>query len=153
MNKRGKVVLTLLLLVGVVGIVGASVRPALANNPGGCTPGYWKNHLDAWVGHSPGELFSPHFNGAAPTIRTGRGGKTLVTDPTLLQALNAKGGGDNALARHAVAAMLNNSAGFFLGGLTGADIRQLVFEAYDGGDVEGAKDQLEQVNELGCPLN
>jgi hypothetical protein len=41
-----------------------------------------------------------------PLVIRGDGRRT-ITDPTLLQALGANGGGVNAMVRHAVAAMLN----------------------------------------------
>lgn len=69
----------------------------------GCTPGFWKNHnmyknTDHWC-----ESFTPDMS---------YNGVFLVTagwddDPTLLDALKCGGGGEKAMARHAVAALLN----------------------------------------------
>jgi hypothetical protein len=83
---------------------------AVNQPPGGegCTPGFWKQdqHFDSWVGFAPGDSFETVF-GVDVTLRSG--GQGTVDDPTLLDALNANGGGVNALARHAVAALLNAS--------------------------------------------
>jgi hypothetical protein len=63
-----------------------------------CTPGYWKNHTDAW-GHTsfkPTDDFDLTF-----------GVDYFAPDIPLCEAVWARGGGVNALARHAVAALLN----------------------------------------------
>ena len=75
----------------------------------GCTPGFWKQsqHFQFWVGFSPNQTFSSVF-GVTITVNTG--GKTTVTDPTLLQALSANGGGFNAFARFSVNALLASSS-------------------------------------------
>ena len=77
----------------------------------GLSPGYWKNNAERWgavswepTGYCPGDQFSDVF-GVVIEVRAG--GRRTITDPTLLQALNATGGGVNALARAAVAALLN----------------------------------------------
>ena len=60
-------------------------------------------------------MFSEVFCDEVITIRGNRNdgtglGQTDRVDPTLLEAVWARGGGINALARHAVAALLNASA-------------------------------------------
>ena len=77
----------------------------------------------------------------------------LVADPTLLQALNAQGGGVNALARHAVAALLNASNPDVDSDFTTAEVIALVQEAIATGDFERIKNILAAANEQGCPLN
>jgi len=64
----------------------------------GCTPGYWKNHPDSWAptGLSPEDDFDATF-----------GVDFFDPDITLLQAVRAKGGGINVIARHGTAALLN----------------------------------------------
>lgn len=64
----------------------------------GCTPGFWKNHLDAWgpTGFTPGDDFDTTF-----------GVDLFDPDITLDDAINAKGGGVKKLARHGTAALLN----------------------------------------------
>ena len=78
-------------------------RPAARAAP----PGYWKQtqHFDRWVGYTQDQRFDVVF-GVDVTLGGFGNGPTL-TNPTLIQALNAGGGGHNALARHAVAALLN----------------------------------------------
>ena len=106
----------------------------------GCTPGYWKNHTDRWTGFSAGDSFDTVF------------GVTSSNDPTLGEAVGLGGGGEFALQRHAVAALLNASSPDVDSGQTTADVIAIVQAAYDSGDFEGAKDELEDVNEQGCPL-
>ncbi len=64
----------------------------------GCTPGYWKNHLEDWpaTGYSPSADFDATFwvNLFNPNI-------------TLETAINLGGGGVNKLARHGTAALLS----------------------------------------------
>ena len=65
------------------------------------TPGFWKssNSLKTWpkTGLSPNDRFVLVFN------------LNTTFSPTLLDMLSARGGGANALGRHAVAALLNAS--------------------------------------------
>lgn len=103
----------------------------------GCTPGYWKNHLDAWE-IDPGTLFSDYF-GAGPEI-------------TLQAAVNLEGGFENALARHTTAGALNLASGLDYG-FTQAELFALVQGAFSSGDYESAKDQIEAFNETYCPLD
>jgi cysteine-rich repeat protein len=64
----------------------------------GCTPGYWKNHLDKWgpSGLNPDDDFDTTF-------------RVDFFDPdiTLGEALRARGGGVRKIARHGTAALLN----------------------------------------------
>ncbi len=64
----------------------------------GCTPGFWKNHLDDWgpTGYTTGDDFDTVF-----------GVSLFNPDITLDDALNLKGGGVKKLARHGTAALLN----------------------------------------------
>jgi hypothetical protein len=114
----------------------------------GCTPGYWKqeHHFDSWPsGYAPGDDFNTVF-GTSITIRWSlRGPADDVSNPTLLQALQAKGGGDNELARHGVAGLLSAA-------------HPDVDYAWDVGEViqavqDGDADSLVWANEMGCPLN
>lgn len=108
----------------------------------GCTPGYWKqpHHFDSWVGYAPGDSFNTVFGVAS--------GFT-----TLLQGLEAGGGGQNALARHAVAALLNTSSPSVDYEFTTAQVIALVQNAYATGNYEAAKNILAAENEAGCPLD
>lgn len=108
----------------------------------GCTPGYWKNHLDSWTGYSTGADFDATFgvNLFSPNI-------------TLQQALNLGGGGAARIARHATAALLNAAHSGVASGATTADIIAMVQAVAASGDFEGTGNILEAMNEQGCPLN
>jgi hypothetical protein len=108
----------------------------------GCTPGYWRqaHHYDSWTGYTPTQTFNSVF-GVGPSI-------------TLGDAVKQGGGGADALARHAVAALLNSTSPQVDYPYTTAQVIQLVKDAYSNAiTYEGAKDLLEAANEAGCPLN
>ena len=97
----------------------------------GCTPGFWKNHLDSWpLGVSPNDDFDTTF-----------GVNLFNPDVTLLTALNTGGGGNFRLGRHGTAAYLNSLSGFYP--FSPAEVIILV--------QAGQTDLLEAMNELGCP--
>ncbi|MBN1657999.1 MAG: DNRLRE domain-containing protein [Anaerolineae bacterium] len=102
----------------------------------GCTPGYWKNHLEAWAAtdYSPSDDFDATF-----------GVDLFNPNITLEQAVNARGGGVNRLARHGTAALLSAAHPDVAYPYTVAEVIALV----QAGDA----DSLEWGNELGCPLN
>ncbi|MDH4367176.1 MAG: hypothetical protein OEV57_03450 [Dehalococcoidia bacterium] len=125
----------------------------------GCTPGYWKNNADnwgasAWVGYAPGDSFEAIF-GVEVTLRGN--GKATYPAPTLREALDANGGGINALARHAVAALLNIAnpdIGYGIGST--AALITMVHDAIASGDeaqIEALHMLLAEYNEAGCPIN
>lgn len=72
---------------------------------------------------------------------------------TLGDAVRLNGGGERALARHAVAALLNaaNTNVSYL--YSEADVISMVQNAYASGNFEGVKNLFEAQNEAGCPLN
>lgn len=109
----------------------------------GCTPGYWKqaHHFDSWTGYSPSDSYEGVF------------GVDASFDKDLLGALKQGGGGEKALGRHAVAALLNSASGGVSYDYSTAEVIALVQDAYASGDFEGAKNLLEAANESGCPLN
>lgn len=109
----------------------------------GCTPGYWKqaHHFDSWTGYSPTDDFETVF------------GVDASFDKDLLGALEQGGGGEKALGRHAVAALLNSASGGVSYDYSTAEVIALVQDAYASGDFEGAKNLLAAANESGCPLN
>ncbi len=126
----------------------------------GCTPGYWKQeqHFGSWTSHVPdGDNATSFFDAFGCSIdimgkESGKGKPTENTEPTLLQALAANGGGCNALARHAVAALLNAASSGVSYSLTAGEIIAQVCPAIDNGCDESVKDTLASENELGCPL-
>jgi hypothetical protein len=102
----------------------------------GCTPGYWKNHLDSWpaTGFSPDDDFDSTF-----------GVDLFDPDITLDEAVNARGGQENRLARHATAALLSAAHPDVDYPLSVAE----VIAATQAGDA----DLLVAYNELGCPID
>jgi hypothetical protein len=117
--------------------------PPAGNN--GCTPGYWKqaHHFDSWTGYAPADGFNATF---------GIGTNWFANSYTLLNGLQAGGGGKYALARHAVAALLNAASGFYP--MSESEVIDAVQDAYDGTTgIESTKNIFANNNELGCPLN
>ena len=109
----------------------------------GCTPGYWKNirkHGDSWYGYSPDMLFDDVFGVDAGGI-------------TLLDALKRGGGGEYALGRHAVAALLDAANPDVNYTYYESQVIALVQDAFGSGDFEPTKDLLADANEQMCPLN
>jgi hypothetical protein len=108
---RGVRAVALFAAVAVMGLVAAAPSGAWTDNPTqGCTPGYWKNHTDAWVTYTPTQTVDSVFTGADPSLGSA----------TLLDALNFKGGPDLAgkeeiLLRAGVAGLLNTTAGIDYG--------------------------------------
>jgi hypothetical protein len=134
-------------------------RPAISHynvcyqiEPGdseGCTPGYWRNHADRWVGVAPAADFDATF-----------GVDLFDPDITLGTAIWLGGGGVDAFARHATAALLNayakadGSLGQFVNyPYTVAEVIQMVQDAVANDTIEATKDLFEAANELGCPLS
>jgi hypothetical protein len=108
----------------------------------GCTPGFWKNSVGSWpAGYLPNADFDATFgvNGFNPNI-------------SLLTALGLGGGGKNALARHAVAALLNSASGGVNYPMETAEVIAAVRAAFASGDFESVKNPLEALNEKGCGL-
>ena len=78
------------------------------NEPKG--PGFWKQkkHFRYWNIYTPDMKWSEVF-GESITIRWHKKRRPFkIEDPTLLQALQANGGGVNKMARYAVAELLNS---------------------------------------------
>jgi hypothetical protein len=105
----------------------------------GCTPGYWKNvrmHYCEWEasGYETGDDFDSIF-----------GTNYFNPDRTLLEALNAGGGGYNALGRHGAAALLSAANPDVNYGLSVAEVIAAV--------QAGNKALLADNNEMGCPLD
>jgi hypothetical protein len=116
----------------------------------GCTPGYWRNHADRWVGVAPSDDFNATFGVV----------DLFDLDITLGHAIWLGGGGNNAFARHATAALLNAYGGVpnaddttVAYPYTVAEVIQMVQDAVANGTIEATKDLFEEANELGCPLS
>jgi hypothetical protein len=115
----------------------------------GCTPGYWRNHADRWVGVAPAADFDATF-----------GVDLFDPNVTLGWAIWAQGGGNNAFARHATAALLNAHGGVPNADGTTVDypytvalVIQMVQDAVANGTIEATKDLFDTANNLCCPLS
>ncbi len=123
----------------------------------GCTPGYWKNHLDSWAatGYAPSQSLSSVF-----TFPASGPVADLKTD-TLLQALDYQGGsglegGARILLRAAVAALLNSADPTVDYPLTTSQVISQVNAALASGSrstMLTLAATLDGYNNLGCPLN
>ena len=89
----------------------------------------------------------------ARVITVGAGGQDTIDNPTLLEAVWATGGGVSALARHAVAALLNAASPDVDYPYSVDEVIAMVQSAIDSGDFNATKDLFASANELGCPLN
>jgi hypothetical protein len=108
----------------------------------GCTPGFWKNSVGSWPApYVPGADFDATF-----------GVDIFSPNVSLLTAAGLGGGGRNAFARHAVAALLNSAAGDVDYGMTTAQVLAAVQAAAASGDFESTKNVFEGLNELECGL-
>jgi hypothetical protein len=117
----------------------------------GCTPGFWKNHPEAWEGFSPDQTLDEVFDAA---------GLGSLGSTTLLDALSFNGGDSveeakQILLRHAVAALLNSAHSGVDFGMTTAEVISLVDDALasdDRDEILAAKDIVAGLNERDCPL-
>jgi hypothetical protein len=111
----------------------------------GCTPGFWKNHPEAWpAGYATDDSLQSVFGSGAP-------------DVTLLEALSLKGGpGINGakgiLARAATAALLNTET-FAYPYTVGQLVDMVSYQFSDGtrDSMLSLATELDNYNNLGCP--
>ena len=120
----------------------------------GCTPGYWKQrqHFDSWpAAYDTDDLFGDVFTacGSGDTLQRPESGS--ICSKTLLQALKLRGGGLNALGRHAVAALLSSATVSY--DLTTGGVIAAVNGALDSNSYASTKNMLADYNEQNCPLN
>ncbi len=119
----------------------------------GLSHGYWKNHTTQWDGKGTDIVTAYDTKDSFESV-FGVDVKGQNGSWTLQDALNAKGGGEMALAREAVAALLNASSGDINYLYTAQQVIDLVKDAYTAGgayakgDFEGVKDLLETQNTL-----
>lgn len=122
----------------------------------GCTLGYWKNHLNAWgpTGYNPHHTVAFMFKNASlyPSL----------ANQTLLQGLNFTGGPTLThkaalLIKQAIPAVLSaNHPGVDDYPLSAATVIMQVNAALASGNAQTMQTlqaQLDQFNNLGCPLN
>lgn len=109
--------------------------PPINEDVQGCSPGFWKNHLESWgqTGYSPTDDFDTVFEV-----------NVFNSDITLEQAVNMQDGGDARLARHGTAALLNAAHPDLHYPLTVTQVIALV-------KVEDT-DTLAEFNDSICPL-
>lgn len=122
----------------------------------GCTPGYWKNHTEAWQRFSPTTTLGEYFTFPAELAD--------FADDTFLEALNYGGGPDLAgateiLMRAAVAAMLNmahHDVDYPLRPYSQpGNVQKMVNDALaslDRDTIIKTASYLDKRNNLGCPL-
>lgn len=121
--------------------------------PGGLTPGFWKNHSGCWdnLGKDATQTVK-HFQGFNASFNVTAAQSGLADSVTLLQAAGVNGGGKNALARHASAALANadSKIGY---AYSLAQVKALYRDgvgAIAGPEsVESAKNKFEAANETG----
>jgi hypothetical protein len=123
---------------------GASI-PVPTGGGQGCTPGYWRqpHHYADWTApYDPTGLFSSVFEDAFPGM-------------TLGEVVRIKGGGLNALGRHAVAALLNAASPEVDYDLSPQEVIDAFNAVYPGTKdaFNALKDEFEDFNTQGCPLN
>ena len=107
----------------------------------GCTPGFWKNHTNVWQGFSPSALFNTVF------------GVNYKAGLTLQGALGLNGGGFEALARHAAAALLNAAQADVDYGLSQSAIISQVQQAFATNNPEPTKNLFDKLNNAGCSID
>ena len=120
----------------------------------GCTPGFWKNHPNAWgpTGYSRNQTLESVFD--VPNVFG-------LDNNTLLEALSFKGGSGNTAAarillRSAVAALLNAAHPSINYPRTPAGVIADVNAALasnNRGTMIRLKDQLDRDNNAGCSIN
>lgn len=110
-------------------------QPASAK---GLTPGFWKqkHHFYAWTKYDQKDSFKSVFG-------------VGDWDTTLLDAMKSGGGGDKALGRHAVAALLNSASSSVNYAYTTDEVIAMVQKAYATGDFEATKDLFDAANNAG----
>jgi hypothetical protein len=111
----------------------------------GCTPGYWKQsqHYDSWVKYTPTGSKASQYNKVF----------SVPYYSSLLNALGAGGGGKDALARHASAALLNSVSPKIDYRYSEYEVIKMVQDAYKNGTYEATKNLLETENAKHCPCN
>jgi hypothetical protein len=129
----------------------------LEDTPGflGCSHGYWKNHLSSWAQtpYSPGDLVSDVWASTAAY--------PSIAGSTLGSALDFSGGPGvedaiRNMLKQAVGSLLNAAHPDVSSPYTVAEIVNMVDVAIATGDrrtILSLAGDLDQANNLGCPLN
>ena len=120
----------------------------------GCTPGYWKNHLDSWVatGFSPNQTLESVFN--VPD-QYGLDNVTLHAALSLSGGPGAQGGAQ-LLLHHSVASLLNAAHPGVSFGTAPSGVINAANAALATGNrstMLTLKSAFDAANNAGCPLN
>jgi hypothetical protein len=143
MNK----ILAAISVVFAAGLLLGASPSAFAHGDKGCTPGYWKNNSDTNGAEEAGYL-DLLLNDKVFDLT----GKNLgaPADLTIGEALVLKGGGLNAVYRHAAAGVLNQ----IYGGIDyPADLFEEAIQKVLDENISGAIEKLDFINNLGCPID
>jgi hypothetical protein len=135
------------------------VRSISCEDLGGCTPGYWKNHLESWRGFDPySTRLVDVFTGISPSHPVW----THLKDDLLLEALYYRGGkgelgAARIMMRFAVAALLNVTHPDFRFPFSISTIKREVRNRFDANErrlyLQFASRLDYDMNRLPCPLN
>jgi hypothetical protein len=130
---------------GAVDDIAICKEPDTPPGDEGCTPGYWKqeHHFGNWPETT--DPYTTTFGGVfgCSDVQAQKPESGDICAMTLLTVLELKGGGNNALARHAAAAYLNAASSVMYPYDVAGVIKLL--NSFD-------KDALEEANESYCPL-
>ena len=144
--------------------VSATATCVVTGGSEGLTPGFWKANAEKWVAvawaiEDPEDSFNSVF-GTTVELRLAKGNadtdKGTSDNPTLFGALGARGGDENALARHCVAAKLNAEEGHIDYFLSTDEVIEQCADALNGGDsdeINDLKDLLDEQNNLGADIS
>ncbi|VXC42978.1 hypothetical protein [Nocardioides sp. AX2bis] len=156
------------LVATTLGTTLTAAGPASAEYAGtteGCTPGYWKNHPEAWL-ETP-DAPAPVYKEKTPLTTISNSFAAYLPDATFGSALRAKGGSGlkgaaGNLARAATASWLNATVEIAFpyrrntAGIDGQEsLRVLVTRALESRDratILALATTLDDANNLGCPL-
>ena len=124
----------------------------------GCTPGFWKNNAVnknavSWTVEDPEDKFNDVFS---TSISVSLPMQVTVFDPSLLDALNAIGGGTDVAASHCVAAKLNAENGIVNYPESVAEVIKQCSDALNSENaalIEATKNEKEANNELFCNID
>jgi len=148
--KKGKIIaigmISVLLFAGTLTVSACEYE--------GFTPGFWKNHQDAWVGYSPGDIVEDVFIVDGTTFPESIPG---ITDATLITALNFGGGKGfegkaRNLLRAGVAALLNAAHPDVDYRYSENQVKVMIISAFWYGDpdyLETLKDDFDYWNNMG----
>jgi hypothetical protein len=151
-----RTIVAILAVLGLLAVV-VAVQPVFAWEAG-CTPGYWRqeHHFDSWPeGIAPGDTIYAVCNDPDLVLVCGYGFTYIDPEITLIDALWAKGGGENAFLRHGAAALLSSLHPEVAEPPT-CHVCGNLNDPYGPDpvhDFEGHKNWFEGYNEIGCPLD